>query len=309
MTTQVYTHTAFFNHDTGSMHPERPARLEAVLTALEDPVFADLERREAPEATREQILRVHPEGYIEQVHATIPAQGHAGLDMDTIVSPGSWEAALRAAGAVCAAVDAVSAGEADNAFCAARPPGHHAEPERAMGFCLFNSVAIGALQARAVHGHHRVAVVDFDVHHGNGTQAAFWDDQDLFYASTHQMPLYPGTGARTERGRFNNIVNAPLPSMAGSEAFREAMRDLVFPALTKFAPDFLLVSAGFDAHEDDPLAGLRLQEEDYAWVTEELVAIARHACAGRLVSTLEGGYDLQALAASSAAHVRALMTA
>ena len=309
MTTQLYTHTAFFNHDTGGMHPERPARLEAVLTALEDPAFSDLERREAPEATREQLQRIHPEAYVEHVLSAIPEQGHAGLDMDTIVSPGSREAALRAAGALCAAVDAVSAGEADNAFCAVRPPGHHAEPERAMGFCLFNNVAIGALQARAVHGHHRVAVVDFDVHHGNGTQAAFWDDQDLFYASTHQMPLYPGTGARSERGRFNNIVNAPLASMAGSEAFRQAMRDLVFPALTRFAPDFLLVSAGFDAHADDPLAGLRLQEDDYAWATEELAAIARHACAGRLVSALEGGYDLQALADSSAAHVRALMAA
>ena len=309
MTTQVYTHTAFFDHDTGSMHPERPARLEAVLTALEHPDFADLERLEAPEATREQIQRVHPESYVTDILAAIPAQGQTGLDMDTIVSPGSGEAALRAAGAVCAAVDAVAAGQADNAFCAARPPGHHAEPNRAMGFCLFNSVAIGALQARVVHGHHRVAVVDFDVHHGNGTQAAFWDDQDLFYASTHQMPLYPGTGARSERGRYNNIVNAPLPSMADSAAFRQAMRDLVLPALTRFAPDFLLISAGFDAHADDPLAGLRLQEDDFAWATEELAAIARHACAGRLVSTLEGGYDLQALAVSSAAHVRALMSA
>ena len=221
---QLYSHTACFEHDPGSGHPECPARLKAVLGALDDPAFAALERREAPEATREQLIRVHPADFVDRVLEAIPERGMAHLDADTIASPGSGAAALRAAGAVCAAVDAVVRGEAGNAFCAVRPPGHHAEPDRAMGFCLFNNVAVGALQARAVHGLQRVAVVDFDVHHGNGTQAMFWDDPDLFYASTHQMPLYPGTGARAERGRFTNIVNAPLAPIAGLAAFQQAVR-------------------------------------------------------------------------------------
>ncbi len=309
MTTLLYTHPACFEHDPGRGHPECPARLKAVLDALDDPAFAALERREAPEATREQLLRVHPAGFVDQVLKAIPEHGYAGLDADTIVSPGSGRAALRAAGAVCAAVDAVTRGEAGNAFCAVRPPGHHAEPDRAMGFCLFSNVAIGALQARAVHGLQRAAVVDFDVHHGNGTQAVFWDDRDLFYASTHQMPFYPGTGDRVERGRFTNIVNAPLAAMSGSEEFRQATRDIIFPALIEFQPEIILISAGFDAHVDDPLAGLRLHEDDYAWVTSELVAIARQVCGGRIVSALEGGYDLNALGLSAAAHVRALMEA
>jgi acetoin utilization deacetylase AcuC-like enzyme len=309
MTTILYTHTACFDHDPGRMHPESPARLKAVLAALEGPDFAALDRRTAPAAELEQIARVHPMAYVEEVLAAIPQTGYVGIDMDTIVSPGSREAVLRAVGAVCAAVDAVAGGEADNAFCAVRPPGHHAEPRRAMGFCLFNSVAIGALQARAVHGHHRVAVVDFDVHHGNGTQAAFWDDRDLLYLSTHQMPLYPGTGDMVERGNYNNIVNVPLAPMSGSAEFRQAMRERVFPPLVKFEPEFILISAGFDGHEDDPLAGLRLHEDDYAWATTEILSIANHACAGRVVSTLEGGYNLEALGASAAAHVRALMGA
>jgi len=309
MTTLLYSHQACVGHDTGSMHPESPARLKAVLAALEAEEFVELQRREAPPATVEQIARVHPRAFVEAVLAAIPETGLSGLDADTIVSPGSGEAALRAAGAVCAAVDAVMAGEADNAFCAVRPPGHHAEPQRAMGFCLFNNVAVGAEQARAVHGLSRVAVMDFDVHHGNGTQAMFWDDGDLFYASTHQMPLYPGTGSETERGRADNIVNAPLAPMAGSGEFRQAMSGIVLPALAEFEPDFVFISAGFDAHASDPLANLRFHEEDYAWATRELMAIARDCCEGRLVSTLEGGYDLAALAASAAAHVRALMAA
>ncbi len=309
MTTLLYSHTACFGHDPGSGHPECPARLKAVLDALEAPEFAALERREAPEASREQLIRVHPAGYVDRVLSAIPEHGYASLDADTIASPGSGEAALRASGAVCAAVDAVARGEADNAFCAVRPPGHHAEPDRAMGFCLFNGVAAGALQARAVHGLQRAAVVDFDVHHGNGTQAAFWDDKDLFYGSTHQMPLYPGTGDRVERGRYTNIVNAPLAPMSGSEEFQQAARDIIFPALMEFRPEFILISAGFDAHADDPLAGLRLHEQDYAWMTGELAAIAAQVCHGRVVSVLEGGYDLDALARSAAAHVRALMAA
>ena len=307
MTTLLYSHRACLGHDTGSMHPESPARLKAVLAALEAEDFAALDRREAPHASVEQIARVHPRDFVEAVLAAIPESGLSGLDADTLVSPGSGEAALRAAGAVCAAVDAVMAGEADNAFCAVRPPGHHAEPQRAMGFCLFNNVAVGAEQARAVHGLARVAVVDFDVHHGNGTQAMFWDDGDLFFASTHQMPLYPGSGSETERGRADNIVNVPLAPMAGSAEFRQAMSGIVLPALVEFQPDFVFVSAGFDAHASDPLANLRFHEEDYAWATRELMAVARDCCEGRLVSTLEGGYDLEALAASAAAHVRALM--
>ncbi|MDX1421582.1 MAG: histone deacetylase family protein [Kiloniellales bacterium] len=309
MTTILYTHPACLEHDPGGGHPERPARLQAILEALDAEDFSALERREAPRAERAQIARVHPEAFVDRILELIPTSGHHGLDMDTIVSPGSGEAALRAAGALCAAVDAVMAGEADNAFCAVRPPGHHAEPQRAMGFCLFNNVAIGALQARAAHGLGRVAVVDFDVHHGNGTQAAFWDEAELFFASTHQMPLYPGTGSSNERGAHGNIVNLPLPPMAGSEEFRAAMSEGLLPALRRFAPEFLLVSAGFDAHQADPLAQLRFRDEDYAWATAELKAVAEDCCAGRLVSTLEGGYDLGALATSAAAHVRALMAA
>ncbi len=309
MTTILFTHPACLEHDPGGGHPERPARLQSILEALDDADFSALERREAPLADRDQIARVHPRAYIDWILESIPAKGHHGLDMDTIVSPGSGEAALRAAGALCAAVDAVMAGEADNAFCAVRPPGHHAEPERAMGFCLFNNVAVGAHQARARHGANRVAVVDFDVHHGNGTQAMFWDDAELFFGSTHQMPLYPGSGAAGERGAYGNIVNLPLPPMAGSEEFRTAMNEGMLPALRRFAPDFVLISAGFDAHQADPLAQLRFHEEDYAWATAELKRVAEDCCAGRLVSTLEGGYDLGALASSAAAHVRALMAA
>jgi acetoin utilization deacetylase AcuC-like enzyme len=291
------------------MHPERPARLDAVLQALDGADFASLERREAPEATLEQIARVHPRAFVEAVLEAIPESGLVGLDADTVVSPGSGEAALRAAGALCAAVDAVVGGAADNAFCAVRPPGHHAEPRQAMGFCIFNNVAIGAEQARKVHGLKRVAVMDFDVHHGNGTQAMFWDDPDLLYASTHQMPLYPGSGAASERGAAGNIVNAPLPPLAGGREFRQAMDGIVLPAMAAFAPELVIVSAGFDAHMNDPLANLQFQDEDYAWATRELLKIAREHSQGRLVSALEGGYDLKALADSAAAHVRALMAA
>jgi acetoin utilization deacetylase AcuC-like enzyme len=242
------------------------------------------------------------------VRAAIPARDHAWLDPDTVVSPGSWEAALRATGATIYAVDQVMAGKADNAFCAVRPPGHHAEPSRAMGFCLFNSVAVAALHARAKHGAKRVAVVDFDVHHGNGTQAAFWTDKDLFYGSTHQMPLFPGTGALDETG-VGNICNAPLKPGDDGEDFRAAWEGRILPALDAFAPDFLLVSAGFDAHLKDPLAQLRLVEADFAWITERLLEAAAKHTGGKLVSTLEGGYDLDALATSTAVHVETLMSA
>ena len=307
MTTFLYTHPACLEHDPGRHHPESPARLRAVLAALDDPEFARLERREAPEAALDDLLRVHPRRHAERILAAVPKSGHVGIDADTILSPASGAAALRAAGAVVAAVDAVVSKEADNAFCAVRPPGHHAEPERAMGFCLFNNAAIGALRAREVHGLARVAVVDFDVHHGNGTQTAFETDGSLFYASTHQYPLYPGTGAASETG-VGNIVNVPLRPMSGSGQFRLGMTQRVLPALDAFRPDLVLVSAGFDAHKNDPLAQLLLEEGDYTWVTEKLLEIACRHADGRLIATLEGGYDLAALGASVAAHVRVLMS-
>src|SRR5437899_3637437 len=308
MTTLLYTHQACLDHDPGSYHPESPARLRAVLEALEAPEFARLERRDAPEAELDDIARVHPRRFVERLLAAVPAAGHVGIDADTVLSPQSGRAALHAAGAVAAAVDAVVAGEADNAFCAVRPPGHHAEPGRAMGFCLFNNIAVGALRAREVHGLARVAAIDFDVHHGNGTQARFADDATLFYASTHQYPLYPGTGAASETG-VGNIVNVPLRPMSGSSEFRLGATQRILPALDAFRPELVLISAGFDAHNSDPLAQLMLEEADYTWVTEKLLEIADRHAAGRLVATLEGGYDLSALAASAATHVRVLMSA
>jgi acetoin utilization deacetylase AcuC-like enzyme len=308
MTTLLLTHPACLGHDTGFGHPERADRLRAIDSALEAERFHYLLRESAPLADLAAIERLHPEAYVEMVRAAIPKRDHNWLDPDTVVSSGSWEAALRGAGAVIYAVDEVMTGAADNAFCAVRPPGHHAEPARAMGFCLFNNVAVAALHARAKHGAQRVAVVDFDVHHGNGTQAAFWTDKDLFYGSTHQMPLFPGTGALSETGA-GNIFNAPLKPGDGGEAFRAAFETRILPALHDFAPDFLLVSAGFDAHVRDPLAQLRLVEADFAWVTEKLLEAAAKHTKGRLVSTLEGGYDLDALASSTAVHVETLMGA
>jgi acetoin utilization deacetylase AcuC-like enzyme len=308
MTTLLYTHPACLEHDPGRHHPESPARLRAVLTALGEPEFARLERREAPEATLDDLVRVHPRRQVERILSSVPRSGHVGIDADTILSPASGTAALRAAGAVVAAVDAVVSRHADNAFCAVRPPGHHAEPERAMGFCLFNNAAIGALRAREIHGLARVAVIDFDVHHGNGTQAAFEADGSLFYASTHQYPLYPGTGAASETG-VGNIVNVPLRPMSGSGQFRLAMSQRILPALDVFRPDLVLVSAGFDAHKNDPLAQLMLEDGDYTWVTEKLLEIVYRHAKGRLVATLEGGYDLASLGACVAAHIRVLMSA
>jgi acetoin utilization deacetylase AcuC-like enzyme len=308
MTTLLYSHPACLEHDPGRHHPESPARLRAVLAALEDPEFSALDRYEAPEAALEDLLRVHSQRHVQRTLRAVPASGHVGIDADTILSPASGRAALHAAGAVCAAVDAVISKKGDNAFCAVRPPGHHAEPERAMGFCLFNNAAIGAQRARAVHGLNRVAVIDFDVHHGNGTQAAFESDRSLFYASTHQYPLYPGTGAASETG-VGNIVNAPLRPVSGSEQFRFAVSQRILPALDAFRPELVLISAGFDAHKSDPLAQLLLDESDYTWVTEQLLEIAYRHAAGRLVATLEGGYDLAALGASVAAHIRVLMSA
>ena len=307
MNTAFFTHSACASHDPGPGHPECPERLKAILRRFEDEASALLDRREAPLAEIEQIVRVHPRGYVDGILATIPQHGYAGLDADTVVSPGSGEAALRAAGGVCAAVDAVMSGEVRNAFCAVRPPGHHAETARAMGFCLFNNIAVGAAHARAAHGIRRVAVVDFDVHHGNGTQDIFWNDADLLYVSTHQHPLYPGTGMTDERGSADNVLNVLLPAHAGSPEFRHAMTESVLPALTAFRPELLMVSAGFDAHRGDPLAGLQLSEADFGWATAKLARLAAETCRGRLVSALEGGYNLEALAESCAAHVRELM--
>lgn len=308
MTTLIFTHPACLEHDPGPGHPESPARLRAVLAALREPRFAKLEWREARRATDAEITRVHDSVYVAGLMRAVPKTGRVSLDPDTAVSPGSGEAALRAAGAVCAAIDALAEGQGANAFCPVRPPGHHAEHDHAMGFCLFNNVAIGALHAREVHGWRRAAVVDFDVHHGNGTQHSFAADPELFYASTHQYPNYPGTGAASERG-LGNIVNAPLDPYTGSAEFRAAMTRIVLPALADFAPDIVLISAGFDAHAQDPLASLELTEDDYAFATAEILKVAHACCGGRVVSALEGGYNLQALAASASAHVTALMAA
>jgi acetoin utilization deacetylase AcuC-like enzyme len=262
---------------------------------------------EAPRVAYEALLHVHDRRIVEEIlSVTVEPGEFVRIDEDTTMSAGSAEAALRCAGAVTAAVDAVMGGKVHNAFCAVRPPGHHAERARPMGFCLFNNVAVGALHARRVHGLDRIAVVDFDVHHGNGTQDIFSDDPDLFYASTHQHPLYPGTGSSSERGVANNIVNVPLAAGAGSTHFRRAFEERVLPALADFGPQFVFISAGFDAHEADPLASLRLQEDDFEWVTRQLCKLAADMCGGRVVSALEGGYDLDALAKSAAAHVSAL---
>ena len=307
MNTALYTHPACLEHDTGLGHPECSDRLKVVLAALESERFALLDRREAPRAAIEQLARVHRRDYIDHVFASVPKHGHAGLDADTVISAGSGEAALRAAGALCAAVDDVMSGDIRNAFCAVLPPGHHAEFGEAMGFCLFNNVAIGAAHARAVHGLKRVAIIDFDVHHGNGTQAYCEREAGLFYASTHQWPLFPGTGNAREKGEFNNIVNAPLKAMSGSPEFRHAMTLAVLPAMEEFEPELVLISAGFDGHSRDPLAALHLTEDDFAWATRKLGDLARRHCRSRIVSTLEGGYNFTALASSCATHVRELM--
>ena len=304
----LFTHPACLGHDPGLYHPECPPRLRAVLEALEHPDFTALLREEAPEATREQLCRAHPQAYVDRILALRPESGAAiPLDPDTVASPGTHDAILRAAGGAVAAVDAVMEGWADAAFAAVRPPGHHAERARAMGFCFFNNVAVAARHARAQWGLSRVAVVDFDVHHGNGTEDIFAPDAALFYASSHQHPCYPGTGFPSEHGVAGNVVNVQLPPSAGSAPFRAGWERVILPALDAWAPELLIVSAGFDAHRDDPLAELRVETEDFAWLTDRLVDAANRHCGGRLVSVLEGGYDLSALARSTAAHVRRLM--
>jgi acetoin utilization deacetylase AcuC-like enzyme len=299
----LYTHPDMLEHRPGAQHPERPERLKAVLDALADAAGLDLDRREAPQVARADLERVHPARFIDAITAAAPAAGLRHIDGDTAMSPGSLTAARRAAGAVVAAVEAVAAGEIERAFCAVRPPGHHAEPTQAMGFCLFSNIAVAARAAQAA-GLGRVAVVDFDVHHGNGTQAVVEADPSLFFASVHQWPCYPGSGRPGEQS-VGNVRNAIVPPGASPHAWRAAFESLMNP-LDAFAPDLILVSAGFDAHARDPLAEQLLESEDYAWATRAIMGVARARCGGRIVSSLEGGYDLQALGQSALAHVQAL---
>lgn len=303
---QLYTHAVCLQHDPGPGHAESPARLRAVLKALDQDRFAVIDRVEAPRATREQLLRVHTADHVDRILSITPADETVRLDEDTLMSSASAQAGLHAAGALVAAVDAVMKGSANRAFCAVRPPGHHATSDTAMGFCLFNNVAVAAAHALAAHGLKRVAIADFDVHHGNGTQDIFEREPRVLFLSSHQSPLYPGTGRAEEKG-VGNIINAPLSAGDGSYEFRELWDGVLLPRLHAFKPQLLLISAGFDAHRNDPLADIRLQTEDYAWITERLVDVARTHADGRVVSTLEGGYDLTALAASASAHVAALL--
>jgi acetoin utilization deacetylase AcuC-like enzyme len=310
MATLLISHPSFLEHDTGPHHPERPDRLRAILGALEDPAFDGLVRLAAPAASMEEMTRVHPQDYVEAILGIRPGPGeHVHVDGDTVVSQGSAEAIQRAAGAVVAGVEAVMEGKVRTAFAAVRPPGHHAAPGVPGGFCLINNAAVGARHAQAKYGVERVAIVDFDVHHGQGTQAVVEPDPSLFYASTHQYPLYPGTGSSRETGTDNNVVNVPLRAGSGSAEFRAAWGERILPLLDAFAPEFVIVSAGFDAHRADPLAQLDVETEDFVWLTEELLAIADRHAKGRLVSVLEGGYDLAALAESAATHVQSLMRA
>jgi acetoin utilization deacetylase AcuC-like enzyme len=301
MTTLLVTHPACLDHLTPAGHPERPDRLRAIDRALEDESFQMLAREQA------LITLCHPLDYVEEIRDANPSQGMVRLDADTSMSPGTFEAVLRAVGGAAMATDEVMTGKVQNAFCAMRPPGHHAETVRPMGFCFFNTAAIIARHAQKTYGVERVAVVDFDVHHGNGSQEIFWSDPTVMYCSTHEMPLYPGTGARSERGLHNNIVNAPLRAGDGGDQFREAFETTILPRAAAFRPDFVVISAGFDAHMRDPLANLNLLEPDFAWATKKLMEVADASANGRIVSVLEGGYDLQGLSGSVAAHVTALM--
>lgn len=306
MVTRLYTHSSYRDHVNPPGHPERPDRVRVVEDALSDDAFDDLDRHHAPEGTVEQVTLAHPLRYVEAIRDAVPASGIHRIDGDTTLSAGSWDAAILGVGAACAGVDDVFASRAQNVFIASRPPGHHAEKETAMGFCLFNNAAIAARHAQRAHGAERVAIIDWDVHHGNGTQDIFWDDPSVLYCSTHQMPLYPGTGALSETGA-GNIVNAPLAPGDGGSAFRDAFATRILPALENFRPDLVIVSAGFDAHYRDPLGGLEFVEDDFDWATGKLLDVAARHSGDRLVSLLEGGYDLQGLALSTAAHVARLM--
>src|ERR1700691_3378527 len=307
MSTLLVTHPACLDHLTPPGHPERPDRLRVVERALEAEKFQSLARVQAPRAAFETIALCHPMEYIAQIRDATPREGMVRLDADTSMSPGTFEAALRAVGGAVHAVDEVMTKKATNAFVATRPPGHHAETARPMGFCLFDNAAIAARYAQKQHGIARVAIVDFDVHHGNGSQEIFWDDKSVMYCSTHQMPLFPGTGAVIESGEHNTVVNAPLRPGDGGEQFRSAFETRVLPRLREFRPELVIISAGFDAHMRDPLASINLTEDDFVWATQKIMDVADQCADGRIISLLEGGYDLQALGQSVAAHVTALM--
>ena len=310
MRTAIFTHSGCLAHEMGPTHPECPERLRAIERGLENERFQLLDRiANAPPAPIESLLRVHPHYYLDALETAAPAEGYMPIGSDTVMNPQTLEAIWRAAGAAIAAVDNVMRGASNNAFVAARPPGHHAGPRTPMGFCFVNNIAVAARQAQAAHGVERVAIVDFDVHHGNGTQDIFWSDDSVLFCSTHQAPFYPGTGGPNETGEHGTIVNAPLFAGSGGDAFREAIIDRILPRLRSFRPDLILVSAGFDAHENDPLGGLRLKEIDFGDVTKRLMEIADKYCGGRLVSLLEGGYDTAALSRCVDAHVLALMGA
>ena len=309
MTTLLLTHPACLDHVTPPGHPERPDRMRAVEQVLGESRFDGLVREQAPEGSLDLARLCHSEHYVEELRHIAPKNGLIYLDGDTSMSPGTWEAVMRGVGGAVAATDAVMSGTHDNAFVAMRPPGHHAETSRPMGFCFFDHAAIAARHAQRKYGIARAAVVDFDVHHGNGTQDIFWADPTVMYCSTHQMPLFPGTGARGERGEHDNVVNAPLAPDDGSAKFRAAFENLILPQLQKFSPELIIVSAGFDAHYRDPLASINLKADDFGWVTRKLMDVADAGAQGRIVSVLEGGYDLQGLKESVAAHVSALMGA
>ncbi len=308
MSTLILHHPAYLDHLTPVGHPERPDRIRAIDRILEHEKFQPVVRDLAPVGAVEDIARAHPMRYVDELHRLAPQEGIARVDADTTMSPGTWEAALRAVGGACRAVDEVLTKKVGNAFSASRPPGHHAERERAMGFCFFNNAAIAARYAQAVHGIGRVAIVDFDVHHGNGTQDIFWADPNVMYCSTHQMPLYPGSGAASETGEANTIVNVPLAPGEDGTGFKEAFDAIILPRLDDYAPELVIISAGFDAHARDPLGGLNLVEADFAWATRMLMDIADRHSNGHVISVLEGGYDLEGLARSVAAHVMTLMT-
>ena len=307
MSTLFFTDPACLDHVTPEGHPERVDRLRTILSALDDPGFDALDRRQAAPAAVAELLRCHPQSYVDQIRAAVPVLGQVQLDADTWISSGSWDAALNGLGALLGALDAVMSGEGRNAFAAIRPPGHHAETAKPMGFCLFGNVAIAAKRALDHHGLARVAVLDFDVHHGNGTQDLLWTEDRALFVSSHQFPLWPGTGRADETGAHGNVINLPLPPGTDGPAFRAAWDEQVFPRIDSFAPELILVSAGFDAHRDDPLAQLALEVQDFDWITRRICDLADRHAGGRVVSALEGGYNLDALAASTAAHIKVLM--
>lgn len=307
MTTLLISHNACLEHATPPGHPERPDRLRAVAQVLSEDRFKGLSRSEAPSGDLDLVTLCHDEQYVGELRRVAPSSGLVYIDGDTSMSPGTWEAVMRGVGGAVAATDAVMSGTHNNAFVAVRPPGHHAERSTPMGFCFFDNVAIAARHAQRKYGIARAAVVDFDVHHGNGTQDVFWSDASVMYLSTHEMPLYPGTGAPSETGAHNQIVNAPLRAGDGGDEFREAMDTVILPRMRAFRPDLVIISAGFDAHERDPLANINLNEADFAWATKRMMEVADESCGGRVVSLLEGGYDLEGLGRSVGAHVMALM--